>query len=277
MRWLVIVLCGFSLAFAQDISVRRESGALYVSLTDVASSLVYTVREAEGSLTITTDRGILIVFDKSPDFEWTASDPTAEPPIMSSSASVLKLDGEWFAPADLFALLGITIGARALTLPDGRSLTLDVPTEPAVASDDNSVLTDLGSNVTGLTFYKSGTAGKDTTSLLLMDMALMPRAFPDQQTYLETALAKFSMGNPLYFVVTAVSNATWEPLLVIEQNGRMVEYQHPANLTVLEGDAGRVSSDAPVSGVIVLPDWIDLRQPITVTWTGISAAVQYRQ
>ena len=275
---ILLVLLLTSLVSAQDISVRRESGASYVSLSDVAAVLGYTAQDSGDSFTVRSSEGILTVFDGSPDFEWTA-DAATEPTdraIQSASAPVLKLDDEWFAPGDLFTLFGIVTGARTLSLPDGRSLTLDVATDLKNDSE-NSSLTELGGGVTGLSFYKSGTAGKDTTSLLLIDMALMARAFPEQQAAIDAALAKFTSGQPLYFVVTAVTNATWEPSFRVEQGGRVLEFRHPANITVLEGDAGRVLPETPVSGVLVLPNWIDLRQPVTVTWSGITATVQYRQ
>ena len=272
MRWF-LALCLFTLSFslAQTLSARRESGVLYVSLTDVAQALGYTTVDGQASLTVQTPTGALVIYDRSPDIDWTPSQGASEQHAQSISAPSFVDAGEWFVPADLFYLFDFSPEARALVLPDGRSFLFDLPREVETSYQ----VVDMGAGVKGLSFYQAGIAGKETVSLLLLDLARLPQVFPDQQSELAPVIERFSDGYPIYFVVTARAESIWQPQFRFVQSGRALEYQYPANITLLEGDASRVNPEQPVSGILVLPAWIDLRQPLEVSWAGMSAKIQF--
>ena len=278
-RFTVFLLfLALSLTAAQSVSARRELGALYVSLSDVAQELSYSVTDSGNSLTLRTPGGVLTLFNNSPDLDWTpAADNPGGEGVLSLSAPSFKVGDEWFAPLDVLDLLNISPGSSALTLPDGRSLSLDIPDTPQTRASANTALIDLGNGVTGLSFYKAGPAGKETLSLLVMDLGLMPLAFPEQQRELDRVMTALGTGKPLYFILTALSSSSWDASFRIDQGGRVVEYSHPQGVSILEGDPQRVAPGSPVSGVLLLPDWINLRRPLTVTWSGVTATVQYRR
>jgi hypothetical protein len=110
-----------------------------------------------------------------------------------------------------------------------------------------------------------------------MDVGLMSLAFPEQQKTFDELSGKFTSGKPIYVVVTALAESSWESVFMLEQQGRVLEYRVPNSLTLLEGDANVVGPDTPVSGIFLLPDWVNLRETITVTWSGITATMQFRR
>jgi hypothetical protein len=267
-RWLIIsMVFGFPLSWAQ-ISARQVAGVTYVSVSDLVGILGYSISESQSSLTIRSSNAVLILFADSPDISYAGNEDTL-------SAPVLKQE-EWFAPDDVLSFLGLSGLGKTVTLPDGRTLTLEFPSVPTLTSARSAVV-DLGNSVDGLAFYAPGTAGSETVSVLLLDVGLMSLAFPEQQKVFDELREKFTSGKPIYVVVTALANSPWEPVFTLEQQGRVLEYRVPSSLTLLEGDASSVGPDTPVSGVFVLPDWVNMRDVITVSWSGITATMQFRR
>jgi hypothetical protein len=266
---VVLGLIGFHVGFAQTVSARRDAGVLYVSLSDVAKQLGYSVSEAAGSLTIRFENTVVTFFASSPDITVNGSDDTL-------SSSVFK-SGEWFAPDDALSFLKVALEGESLILPDGHSVALEFPASRATFDSSKWEEVDLGNSVTGLSFYAAGSAGEETVSVLLLDLGLMALAFPEQRKDFDAVLSKFTKGKPIYFLVTALADSTWESSFTIEQQGRVLQNQAPGSLSLLEGDANTVTPSTPVSGVLLLPDWVNLRQPLNITWSGMTARVQFRR
>ena len=84
-------------------------------------------------------------------------------------------------------------------------------------------------------------------------------------------------GRPLYFVVTAVGESPWETAVRFRQGGTTFEALYPDGLGVLEGEAGSVRPEKPVSGVFLLPDAFNLREPMTVEWMDAAATFRFRR
>jgi hypothetical protein len=271
---LFILLC--SSALAQGVSARRVAGALYISVSDVAARLGYSVSESVGSFTVRFDTTVLTLFADSPDITVNGAEDTLSSSVFQDNP-ISENKKEWFAPEDSLSFLKVTLTGTTLTFPDGQMATLEFPASPTMFSSSRSLLVDLGNSVTGLTFYAAGSAGEETVSVLLLDLGLMALAFPEQQKSLDAVSSKFSTGKPIYFIVTALAPSPWQSSFTIEQQGRVLQYQAGSSLSILEGDASTVTPEAPVSGVLVLPDWVNLRQPVTVTWSGITASVQFRR
>lgn len=266
---VALILLGFQFCLAQTISARRDAGVLYISLSDVAKQLGYSVSEGSGSLTIRFASTVLTVFDDSPDITLNGSDETL-------SSSVFK-SGDWFAPDDALSFLNVSLEGEALILPDGHRVALEFPATRATFGSSKWEQVELGNSVTGVSFYMSGSAGDETVSVLMLDLKLLALAFPEQQKALDAVSSKFTKGKPIYFLVTALADSTWESSFTLEQDGKVLQYQAPGSLSLLEGDPNTVTPSTPVSGVLVLPDWVNLREPINVTWSGITASVQFRR
>ena len=258
-----------SVSFAQGVSARREAGALYVSLSDVVTKLGYSVSESAESFTVRFDGTVLTVFANSPDITVNGEENTL-------SSSVFEEKNEWFAPDDALSFLNVTLNGTSLSFPNGGTGVLEFPATSATFGSTRSEVVDLGNSVTGVSFYAPGNAGEETVSVLMLDLKLLALAFPDQQKALDAVSSKFTKGKPIYFLVTALAPSSWESSFTLEQQGRVLQYGG-SSLSLLEGDANTGSPEVPVSGVLVLPDLVNLRQPITVTWSGITASVQFRR
>lgn len=226
--------------------------------------------ESAGSFTIRFDNTVLILFERSPDITINGEEDT-----LSSSAFIER--GEWFAPDDALSFLNVTLNGATVSFPNGQTATLEYPTNATTVASAHTATIDLGNSVTGIAFYASGSAGDETVSVLMLDLKLLALAFPEQQKEFDAVSSKFTKGKPIYFLVTALADSPWSSSFTVEQAGRVLQYQAPNSLSLLEGDPNMVTPGTPVSGVLVLPDWVNLRQPVTVTWSGITASVQFRR
>jgi hypothetical protein len=259
-----------TLASAQTISARRVAGAVYISLSDVTTKLGYSVSESTGSFTIRFDTTVLTLFANSPDITLNGEENTL-------SSSAFEERNEWFAPDDALSFLNVTLNGSTVNFPDGRTAPLEFPSASIAIGSSRSTTVDLGNSVTGVAFYASGSAGNETVSVLMLDLKLLALAFPEQQREFDAVSSKFTKGKPIYFLVTTLADSPWQSSFTIEQNGRVLQYQAGSSLSLLEGDPNTVTPSTPVSGVLVLPDWVNLRQSVNVTWSGITASVQFRR
>jgi hypothetical protein len=280
--WRVLILfgCLLSPALGASLPALTLAGTTYVSLSDVARLMGLETSDGGQSLTVRASGGVLVIFDRSPDILWRAADGSESPEAsdLSLAAPVQRVEGRWFVPAELLGLLGVTVAGDVVTLPGGAEYTLAYPRDPwASGSGDQSDLIDLGNSVMGLALYASGAAGQDSLSLLLVDAALLSLAFPEQQRAIDTFIANLERGRPLYFIVTAVVETPWETTLTFSQNGASFTARYPLTVSVLEGKAGTVSPEHPVAGVVLLPDWLDLRRPMTVRWAEVEGVIQFRR
>ena len=263
---MLLIFACMSVAWGQ-VSARKIAGTVYVSVTDLVTILGYSVTSASSSLTIRTPENALILFANSPDISFAGNEDTLSAPVLEQ--------GEWLAPEDVLSFLGLSLLGNSITLGDGRTLSLEFPAVPTLTSARSDIV-DLGNSVEGLAFYASGSAGPETVSVLLMDVGLMSLAFPEQQQTFDELKQKFS-GKPIYVVVTALAESNWESVFSLEQQGRVLEYSAPHSLSLLEGSTSTVGPNTPVSAIFILPDWVNLREVITVSWSGITATMQFRR
>lgn len=278
----LLVLATGGVALAQ-VAARDVGGVLYVSVDDLASRLGYSLSGGESSLTLRAATGVVVLFEDSPDilFKPKNSAETLERSDQSLAAPVVKMGEVWFAPVELLELLGFTVTAESVTAPGGRTFPLTLPSPAVVQTSQRSELVDLGNGVTGLSFYLPGDAGPETVSVLVVDLGLLGLALPAEQRGLDAAAAKFKDAKPLYFVATALAAASWQPVFTVTQGGRSAEVRSPFSVNVLAGAADTLTPDAPVSGLILLPAWVNLRQPVTLSLVGgldeVAATVQFRR
>ncbi len=269
-----------SAAQTQSVPGLQLAGTTYVSLSEVARLLGYSVSEDGNAMTLRSDLGILTVIDGSPDALWqpNRNAMSSQEGDIILGAPVVRQGSVWFAPEELFPRFGVAVRESELVLPGGRSVTLSFPAAPpGTPQGSNWDAVALGNNVYGLALYSSGSLGPDTLSLMMVDVQLLSLARPDLQRQLDAVIRDLPAGRPLYFVVTGLEPTPWETEVTFQQGGQSVTVKPPGRLSVLEGDTGRVDPNTPALGVMLLPEWVNLRQPINVEWNGIRATFQFRR
>lgn len=267
---LVLALLG--LAWGQAIGASREAGILYLALDELSARLGYSTSEGGASFVARTPGGILTVFAGESEVLWSA--PGQGEAELSLAAPVVQREGRWWVPQDLLATLELTVTGEAVTTRGGRRIPLEFGERRPAAAE--TALVELGGGVTGLAFYAPGAAGPDTLSLLVLDAGLLALVRPEAQAALDAAEARFGEAHALYFVVTALAEASWTPQFVLEQGSARLELSYPFAVSLFAGDPARVTPEAPVSGVIVLPPSVNLRAPLTLAWQGLSGEVRFR-
>lgn len=258
---------------AQEIAALNLAGARYVALDEVARALGWSTSDGGSSLTVRSGNGLLIVFEASPEVWWQPQG--GEGGEVSLSAPVVRRQGGWFVPDEILGLMGLSIDGEAI-LAGTRRLPLAYP--PSIESAGTLAEgLELGRGVRGLTLFAAGSAGAETMSLLLVDAALLGLAFPAQQAEIDVFVASLERGRPVYFALTALAASPWETALHISQHGRSAMLRYPLEVSVLEGEAGWVGPEAPVAGLIIFPDWVNLREPLVVRWGESEARFQFRR
>ena len=275
----LLVYAAVGTAFSQGLAAQDVGGVVYVALEEVASHSGYSLSGGEGSLTLRAAAGVVVVFADSPDILFKPKNSAAalERSDQSLAAPVLKTGEAWLAPLELLELLGFTVTNKSVTTPEGRTFILNFSVPDVAQTSQRGELVDLGNGVTGVSFYLPGVAGPETVSVLVLDLSLLALVFPQQQRSLDAVAAKFKNAKPLYFVATTLGAAEWQPVFTVTQAGRSAEVRYPFGVSVLAGDAGTLTPDTPVSGLVLLPAWVNLRQPLTLRLAGVSATVQFRR
>ena len=262
-----LLLCTF--AQAQSVEAITRAGKVFPSLREVARAAGYSSSESANGLSVRAPTGILTVFVGSPDVLWQSAQGGAGEGSASLSAPVAE---GWYAPPDAFAMLGIKVTEEGVSLPDGRQLRVRVRTPTLPRQSKYSEVVSLGRGVSGLMLY-----APTGTSLLLVDAGLLSLALPDERLALDGFLDEVEGYRPLYFVATSLAPTSWQAEVTFTQGGQSFSASEPSNLSVLEGDTGQLSPDAPVSGVILLPQWVSLREPLSVSWMGVAGSFQFRR
>lgn len=268
----IFFLLLYSVSQAQTVSAVKRAGETFPSLQEVARSAGYSSSESAGGLTVRAPTGILTVFMGSPDVLWQSAQGQRQEDSASLSAPVAE---GWYAPPDAFALLGIKVSEEDVTLPDGKRLRVRVRTPSLPRQGNRSDVVSLGRGVSGLMLYGRGPTRAET-SLLLVDAGLLSLALPNERLALDEFLNEVEGYRPLYFVATSLAPTSWQADMTFSQGGQSFTAKVPFNVSVLEGDTGQLSPDAPVSGVILLPQWISLREPLAVSWMGAVGNFQFR-
>ena len=271
---LISLLLGLS--HAQTLPARLESGVTYVSLSAFAKLLGYSTAQSGGSFTVRSNTGVLIVFENEASLLWQPSG-AAQSTEQSLSAPSFKDNQDWFVPIDTFDVLGVAIGDNALIMDDNQRISLSFPQTLTTENGSSFEVIDLGQNVPGLVLYASAGGQRDAISVLLVDTGLLGLAFPEYRRDFDTFMTSLGEEKVLYMVVTSLIDTTWQADLTFSQGERAFTVRYPTNLSILQGDSSRVSPDSPVSAVVVLPGWINLRERLTVQWQNVTASMQFRR
>lgn len=271
MTLMLMALLGWT--SAQKVAALNLAGARYFALDEVARTLGWSTSDGGSSLTVRSASGLLIVFEASPEVYWQPQG--GEGGEVSLSAPVVRRQGSWFVPEEIVGLLDLGMGDDAILAGTRRlPLAYPPPFDPAGRLAEGL---ELGHGVRGLTLFAAGSAGAETMSLLLVDAALLGLAFPEQQAEIDAFIASLERGRPVYFVLTALAASPWETSLFISQHGRSAMLRYPLEVSVLEGEAGWVTPEAPIAGVIIFPEWVNLREPVAVRWGESEARFQFRR
>lgn len=266
------VLLAVSAAWASSLSALRVRGAVYVEASETARALGMEASGTGPSLSLRGEAGILTVFEGSPDLLWRPRGGAEEE--LSLPLPVLREGGRWFLPAGALEPLGVRLEGGALAFADGRRFDLRFPPAgPAQAGRWEPL--SLAGGVPALAFYAPGLGGAETVSLTLLDATLLAVAYPGARAAVDGVLAP--LGKVLYLVAVATGETSWESEITFLQGGRSFTASSPQAISLLAGEAGRVGPDAPVSGLVFLPDWLELRRPVTVRWAETSATFQFRR
>ena len=270
---MVILLLAASCAQAQSVSALRRADEVFPSLQEVAQVAGYSMSESANGLTVRAPAGILTVFVGSPDVLWRPAQASQKiEDGVSLSAPVTK---EWYAPPDAFALLDIEVAEARVSLPDGRVLSLYFPPPAVTQGGGDTGVVSLRQGVSGLMLYAPGSSSAEA-SLLLVDAELLALALPGARTSLDSVLEKVEGSRPLYFVAAALEPTAWQTNMTFTQGGRSFTAKAPFSLSLLEGSE-QLRPDAPASGVVLLPQWISLREPLAVSWMGTVGSFQFRR
>jgi hypothetical protein len=257
-----------SSAVGQTAVARIIDGRSYIALADVATELGYSQSGGTDSLTVRTPQGALTVFAGSPDIFYRGAEVSLSVPVV--------FEGRWFAPLELYELLGFSLQGDRL-IGAGQTLTLEFLPQQKPVIGSGYELIDLGNSVWGVSFYVSDGQGDENLSILVTDLALLSLVYPAQQRQFDAIMQRFTESKPLYFVASALRAGDWQPVFTLSQGGRSVELRHPLSVSLLAGSAERVTPQQTAVGVIEAPNWVNLRQPLVLTWGGVSATVQFRQ
>lgn len=315
--WLLSVVAVLALLGSTRVHAQRlealpavmEAGTVYVAVQPLALTLGVVATVNANSLTWRGQQGVVTFFADSPEALLQAASGGA-PQEWSLSAPVRVLNQEWFVPLDGLQLLGLALPAdltsapTALSLPAGREVRLEYRAntmtgpsaaaeagtgasadlnsgadpnwsgEPRALSQAGWELADVGPALPALRFFDDG-----GVSLLLIDLVLVPLAFPELTKLVDAAAddaAAASGDQPLLLLVTALQPSRWEARLRFVQGERSLEVDDPYRLLLQLGSAEEVSPTAPAAGVVLLPPGFNLYRPLRVEWGGISAEVTFR-
>lgn len=261
---------------ADPVPALRRSGVLYAEVAPVARALGDILTPGQGSLTWRSERGTLTVFAGSPDALWQPPDAETSRDLSLSAPALLE-GGHWWLPADALDTLGVRAVGDALVLPSGAQLPLAVPAPTTTGGDGRSQVDDLGHGVPALRLYPAGTAAGPTLAAEIVDLDLLPLVDPAQSRVIDGALERTGPDKPLLVVVTALAPVAWQPIFVLEQDGRSLEFRYPYRMRLVQGAAEWVAPEAAAAVVLLLPSWFDLYRPITVSWQGVRASVTFRR
>jgi hypothetical protein len=246
-----------------------------VDAVALARQLGMVVSEDVNSLTLRSSKGVLTLFEESPDAIW---QPRGAPAAgeTSLSAPVMRTDDAWWLPVDALSFFGLIFVDGRIEGPDGIELRLAFRPEPRPAGRDGEVV-DLGQGVPGLRLFAAGDAGPATQSMLLADAGLLGLAMPEERARFDELVRQAGRDHVLVVVVTAAVEGEWESAVTFSQGSVETQARHPFRLRLLDGDVALVGPQAPAIGVILLPESFNLREPMRVAWGAASASITFRR
>lgn len=260
---------------AQDIPARYVSGGIVLEAEAAARRLGLVVSADGTSLTLRSPKGILTLFDGSPDVVWQPHGAVVAGDG-SLSAPVSRSDETWWLPADAFAFFDLWVHDDVVEGGDGLAVGLAFPPPASFAGRDGE-LVDLGRGVPGLRLYAAGRGGAASQSLLLADAGLLGLAMPGERRRFDDLVERAGRDHALIMVLTSLTEEEWESVIEFSQGASEVEARHPFRLRLVSGEAATVGPESPAVGVVLLPESFNLREPITVRWGSASGTITFRR
>ena len=260
-----------------------RGGVTYVEASSLSVALGHVVTADGGTLTWRGGEGVATFFAGSADAllqrpgdggpsEWALSAPVV---LERGAAGAAPGPAGWLLPLDAVQLLGVAAeerpGGAVLIGPGGEELVVAVPAPPAVSgggSDWEPVA--LGA-ASGLRFFAAD------QSLLLLDLDLLPLAYPDAMTAVDEAAARAGSDNALLLVAASLSPTELDTTISFAQDGRELTVRAPYRVHVFRGDPSALAPGAEVAAVVLLPATFSLYRPLTVSWAGVEATVTLRR
>lgn len=275
----IAVLLSFACA-QRSVTGTISAGVTYVEARSLAVALGDVVTVAGGTLTWRGEEGVATFFSGS-SVALLQRPADAGPTEWPLSAAVRAGDGSgadgWFLPLDAVQILGVaaeeTAGEVLLHSPSGERLTIVVPAPPVTGSDQEDASWEIAplGPAGGVRFFG------ESQSVLLLDLDLLPLAYPAATEAVDAAAARGGTDNALLLVGTALSQMPLDTALTFEQDGRTLEVKAPYRVHVYQGDAEAVAPGNEVAAVVLLPATFSLYRPLAITWGGVEAMVTFRR
>lgn len=274
--FFVVLLQFFGSVLAQSTSstpVRAIylSGELYVALNDASNFVGAETFISDRSLTINTAKGTLSLTDDSPDVVWFEKDKEAR--RLALARPVYKRFDAWYAPDELLAILGINqgINERATELyAANKSTSLVIQSVGNTFGGSWEILQfDNVEKSSALSFYRNNERGEAQQNLFLMDIDSLKTIFPEQRAQYDRFITTIKGENVLYFALSSLQASSWQAEFSFRQGNRTFTASYPTEISLLAGDNQDVSPDAPVTGVILLPESFNLAEDMSISWSNI--------
>jgi hypothetical protein len=273
-----LALCMAVLACAQrTVEGEVRGGAVYVDAASLAVALGHVVTSDGPTLTWRGPEGVVTFFGGSSEVllqrpgdggpqEWSLAAPAVAGPGGGAAG--------WLLPLDAVQLLGVaaeeTPDGAALHGPGGETILLTLPA-PALATGYGAwEPVSLGA-AAGVRFFSGD------QSLLLLDLDLLPLAYPEATAAVDEAAARAGSDNALLLVASALVTGELDTELTFSQDGRELAVRAPYRVHVFRGDPAALAPGAEVVAVVLLPQTFSLYRPLTVSWAGVEATVTLRR
>ena len=256
------------------VATRSAEGAVLLNVEELAGLLGWSWTAGALEITVRHPNGVLTLFDGAADALWQAAG-TRDAETVPLAAPVQRRDARWFAPGDAFGYLGLALDGDVVVGANGPLARLEGSVVEREAGDALRVAVAPG--VDGLRFVVEEADGA-MGSLLLVDAAMLPIAFPDLRAALDAALAERVANGEriLAFVVVADATMAWEPRFVARQDGLEIEALRPFRVQLLAGDDATVGPGSPALGILRLPATVRLDRPLEIVWLGLRGTLTFR-
>ncbi len=296
-RALLLLLSAFLTAFVVTLGHAQRavdgavfSGVTYLEARSLALVLGDVVTVVDDTLTWRGQEGVATFFagsavallqrpgDGGPT-EWPLSAP-----VRSVDAAVPGGE-DWYLPLDAAQLLGVAAeevgGVVTLHTPSGDRLDIVLPAarevRPGVRERSEGIDAGAGWEVAQLGAATGVRLFAGDQSLLLLDLDMLPLAFPEATAVIDDAALRAGSDNALLLIGTALAEGQISTSVAFEQDGRRLEVEAPYRVHVYQGDPAAVGPGNEVAAVVLLPATFSLYRPVAVTWSGVEATVTFRR
>ncbi len=275
-----------SAAAQQPVTGAVRGGVTYVAAASLAVALGDVVTSDGATLTWRGAEGVATFFAGSADAllqrpgdggpaEWALSAP-----VLREAGSGAGGDGGaagWLLPLDAVQLLGVAAeegpGGTALYGPGGVRMSVTLPAPAPAASVEAAGAWEpvsLGA-ASGVRFF----AGDQ--SLLLLDLDLLPLAYPEAMAVVDDAVTRAGSDHVLLLLATSLAAGELDTAIAFAQGDRQLVVRAPYRVTVFRGDPAALAPGHEVAAVVLLPATFSLYRPLTVSWAGVEATVTLRR